>query len=102
MADCLTGLVLLGRPASIAALAAGGGPRPPAGVVRLLGVRFVAQGAAQLRQPAKGTTRLVAAVELAHGASMAGLAVVSPRYRRPALIALALAGASLAIEVAGA
>jgi hypothetical protein len=101
VADCAAGVVLLTVPTSIAGLVADGAARPPTAVVRLLGARLIGQGAAQLLQPAKGTARLAAAIEGAHGASMVGLAVISPRYRRPAVIAAAVAAASLAMELGG-
>jgi hypothetical protein len=100
LADCAAGFALLSGPTAIAGLVAGGA-RPPTTVVRLLGARLIGQGAAQLLHPAKGTARLAAAIEGAHGASMVGLAVISPRYRRPAVIAAAVAAASLAMELSG-
>lgn len=77
-----------------------GGDRRPAVVAaaRLLGARHVAEGtilAVQRRPAAPGWFRAVDAV---HATSMLGLATVSPRYRRDALVsasaALLLAGLS--------
>jgi hypothetical protein len=100
VADCGAGLVLIAAPTRVAALAAGSGTRPRSAIIRLLGARIAAQGVAQLVRPSTGTTRLVAVVEALHGSSMVGLAVLSPRYRRPALIAAAVAGLSGAAELA--
>jgi hypothetical protein len=87
-------------PARVAALAAGNGTRPASTIIRLLGARMAAQGVAQLVRPSAGMAQLVAVVEGLHGSSMVGLAVLSPRYRRPALIAAAVAGLSGAAELA--
>jgi hypothetical protein len=100
VADCAAGLLLIALPARVAALAAGNGTRPASTITRLLGARIAAQGVAQLVRPSTATTQTVAVVEALHGSSMVGLAVLSPRYRRPALIAAAVAGLSGAAELA--
>jgi hypothetical protein len=94
------GLPLLAVPERVGELAAGGGARPDPRIVRLLGARMAAQGAALLVRPSAGAWRLAAAVDAAHGSSMVGLAVLSPRYRRPALVSAAVAGVSAWFELA--
>jgi hypothetical protein len=100
VADCGAGLMLMALPSRLAALVAGGGARPSPAIVRLLGARMVAQGALQLVRPSTGTVRMAAVTEALHGTSMVGLAVLSARYRRPAVASAAVAAASVAAELA--
>jgi len=58
------------------------------------------QGVALLVRPSVGMWWFAAAVDVAHGSSMVGLAVLSPRYRRPALVSAAVAGVSACFELA--
>jgi hypothetical protein len=100
VADCLLGVLFMLDPARIAALVAGGGTRPEATIIRLLGARMAGQGAVLLVRPTVRMRRLGAFVDAAHASSMVGLALVSPRYRRPAVTSAAIAGASAWLEIA--
>lgn len=64
-------------------------------LARVLGVRHLGQAVAQVLAPGR-RVRLLAAVDLIHAASMAAVAVVSPRERRVALTSSA-AAATLAV-----
>lgn len=97
VAQCLLGAALLSRPARIgSALSGTRASAPPPWVVRLLGGRLLVQGAATLAQPGAATASVSAAVDATHAASMVFVAAVSHRYRRAALINVAIAGASAA------
>jgi anti-sigma factor RsiW len=91
--------VLLSRPARIgSALSGTQASAPPPWVVRLLGGRLLVQGAATLAQPGAAAASVSAAVDATHAASMVFVAAVSHRYRRAALINVAVAGASAAVS----
>ena len=62
-------------------------------VVRVLGVRQVAQAALTGRAPTRAVLWLGAEVDAAHAVSMVGLAICSRRYRRAALGDATVAGA---------
>jgi hypothetical protein len=62
-------------------------------VVRVLGVRQVAQAALTGRSPTRAVLWLGAEADVAHAASMVGLAICSRRYRRAALGDATVAGA---------
>ena len=79
---------VLSLPAINAARLGAGGRR----VVRVLGVRQVAQAGLTGRTPTRAVLWLGAEVDAAHAASMVGLAVCSRRYRRAALGDAAVAG----------
>jgi hypothetical protein len=95
----VAGAVVLVRPAALAdavpSLTAG---RPRA-LVRLLGLRMLAQAAVTAALPTKAVIHAGAGVDLLHGASMVALAVGSPRYRSAAatsaVVAVGFAGAGL-------
>jgi hypothetical protein len=86
-------LVQLAAPAAVGRVAGlDPGDRRALVAVRVLGARELAQSAAA----ATGSPALRTAggwVDGLHAASMVGLAAASPRYRRPALVAAALATA---------
>jgi len=69
--------------------------RPPDGRVRLaskvLAARNLTTAALLTRQPSRRVRRALAAVDGLHAASMVGLALISRRYRRPALVNAAMA-----------
>jgi hypothetical protein len=77
-------------------------------VVRALGVRQIAQAIVTNRDPVPAIVRLGAVVDVAHAASMIGLAFIDRRYRRAALAdagvaaVFALAGLVAASRSAGA
>ncbi len=64
--------------------------------MQVLGVRHQVQGLAQLVAPGASSATVVA-VDVLHAASMAGLAVASPRHRRAALLTGGVALASAAL-----
>jgi hypothetical protein len=67
---------------------------PPTWIVRVLGVRSGLQGAAELAWPTPAAAWTGAAIDAAHAASMAAVALASRRYRRAALLSGALAAGS--------
>jgi hypothetical protein len=75
---------------------------PPAWIVRVLGVRSLIQGAAELRWPTPALARTGAVVDATHAASMALVAVRSRRYRRAALVSGAFATVSAAAQAGAA
>lgn len=78
-----------------------GGPLGPGGrrVVRVLGVRQLAQAWLTGRKPTPLVLRLGVEVDLAHAVSMIGLAVVSRRYRPRALGDAAVAAALAVVGI---
>jgi hypothetical protein len=96
-ANAALGTTLLVRPRSVASAASTGGSPPGTAVVRLLGLRYVAQGAAQMALPTSEVLMLSAAVDGLHAASMLALAALRAEYRRPALVSAAAATASAAV-----
>lgn len=102
IADCGAGLMLLARPSRVAELAAADGRPPDARIVRLLGLRLAAQGVLQLAWPSPTASRLAAAIDGTHAASMVAVAAWVPTYRRPALVSATLAAGSSVLEVLGA
>lgn len=94
--DVVVGVVLLARPEQVTA-AVSTNAQPATGWARLLGVRYLTQGAVELRWASAGVLAGSAGVDALHGLSMYALAAIQPRYRRPALVSasLATAGASV-------
>ena len=92
-----SGVVLLARPQQVVDRAAPAFPRERLWLVRLLGVRLLAQHGAVL--VSAGPRRLGSAVDLAHAASMVPF-VASPRYGRAARISGGLAAAYAAVALA--
>ena len=92
------GGALLLRPAAVAGWVDGGADGRSVAVVRVLGVRHLAQGLAGLVTARRAAARLGAGVDGLHAASMVGLAVLDRRHRRGAAasaltaLAFALAG----------
>jgi hypothetical protein len=96
VANTALGAVLLSQPRAVADAAAGGVPPGP-GWVRLLGARYLVQGAAQASLPRAELLELSVVVDALHAASMVGLAALRAEYRRPALISAAVATGSAAV-----
>jgi hypothetical protein len=71
------------------------GPVPPAAiaVARTLGTRQVLQSALSVLAPTRPVAGLGAAVDALHAGTDVGLAAVSPRWRRIALVDAAVAAA---------
>jgi hypothetical protein len=96
VANTALGVVLLTRPVAVADAAAGSIPPGP-GWVRLLGARYLVQGAAQASMPRVEVLQLSVVVDTLHAASMVALAMLRAEYRRPALISAAVATGSAAV-----
>jgi hypothetical protein len=90
------GVVLLARPERVARGVASSVP-PGRGWVRLLGARYVAQGAVQASMPKAEVLELSVVVDALHAASMLGMAAIRAEYRRPALLSAAVATGSAAV-----
>ena len=98
-AGAATGAALLARPRRIVAAVAPEFPHDKVWLVRLLGVRLLAQHGAVLTVPTAGLVRLGSAVDLGHAASMVPF-VASPRYGRVARISGGLAAGYAAVALA--
>jgi hypothetical protein len=86
------GAVALLQPRRVAAWwGADPGSGATVGAVRVLGARHLAQAVNSTVHPTPGTRTLSSAVDLLHAASMLGLAMVSPRLRRPAMTSASIA-----------
>ena len=96
------GLALLLYPDGVARVVCGGGRRPPARVVRLLGARTLGQQALVLVRPDREVVLAGAAVDLLHALSLAPAVLVWPRHARSAAVSGAVALASAALAVASA
>ena len=91
------GAALLWSPGPLTRTAAGRAPGPgPRTTARVLGMRHLLQAAITGGDPSLRGLGLGAAVDAAHAASMAGLAVADRRWRRAALID-ALAATTFAV-----
>ena len=98
-AGAATGLVLLARPQRVVDAVAPAFPRDRLWLVRVLGVRLLAQHGAVLASPNPRLVRLGSAVDLAHAASMVPF-VASPRYGPAARLSGGLAAAYAAVALA--
>lgn len=87
------GLLLLVRPAQVAAAVAPEFPRERLWIAQVLGARLVVQHALVLAAPTAAAVRLSAAVDGLHAASMVPVLAL-PRYRRAALLTGGPAAAS--------
>jgi hypothetical protein len=67
---------------------------PPVWILRLLGIRMLIQGLAEIAAPRRRTFQICAAIDVAHAMSMVGAARIWPAYRRAALQSAAAAGVS--------
>ena len=76
--------LLLTQPPGVLGVVVGGRDVPPAWIVRLLGVRTLAQSAAEFTRPRRDVLIIGVGVDAAHAASMLAAAKVRPRYRRAA------------------
>jgi hypothetical protein len=98
-AGAATGVALLARPRQVVDAVAPAFPRERLWLVRLLGVRLVAQHGAVLAAPTAGLVRLGSAVDLVHAATMVPF-VASPRYGRAARLSGGLAAGYAAVALA--
>lgn len=94
-----SGAVLVARSQQVVDRAAPAFPRERLWLVRLLGVRLLAQHGAVLVSARPRLVRLGSAVDLAHAASMVPF-VASPRYGPAARISGGLAAAYAAVALA--
>ena len=99
-ATAAVGAMLLSTPARVSDTVAGTGAGPALAIVRLLGGRYAAQGAAQLLLPRRTTFVAGAGVDALHALSMIALGAAVPRYRRPAACSFVLATLSSAAGLA--
>lgn len=86
--------LLLAQPPGVLRTITGDHGVPPAWIVRVLGVRLLAQAAPEAIRPHRTLLRLGVLVDLVHAASMLAAARIWPRYRRAALASAGSAGAS--------
>jgi hypothetical protein len=91
VAQAIAGTLFMTRPDQVAR-AASGTPRgaPAPWIVRLLGIRLLAQGIAASVWPRPRTAVLSAAIDATHSASMVVAGALSPRFRRAALISASI------------
>jgi len=94
-----TGVTLLARPQQVVDAVAPAFPRERRWLVRVLGIRLLAQHGAVLVAPERRLVRLGSAVDLLHAASMVPF-VASPRYGPAARVSGGLAAAYAAIALA--
>ena len=93
------GALMIWRPGPLARAVSSAPSNVPAlWVLRLLGLRLLAQGITGALWPRPEVAAVSAMVDATHSASMALAAMVTPRFRRPALISAAVALASAAIS----
>ena len=95
------GAALVGRPGDVVA-AVCGTPVPPTWLVRVLGVRQVAQEALVLAAPTRPVLLGAAVTDALHAASMGAAALIWPEYRRAALTSGGVAAVSAATAVSAA
>jgi hypothetical protein len=95
----LSGAALLARPHEVVDRLCPELPRDRVWLVRVLGVRLLAQHGAVLIAPGVRLVRLSSAVDLAHAASMVPL-VASPRYGRAARLSGGMAAVYAAVALA--
>jgi hypothetical protein len=101
VSTAVAGLFMLYRPDQASRLAEGNtGTGPPGWVVRLLGARYLLQGAAELGRPTKTVWLLACGTDTAHAMSMFGMAAIRPAFRRTCLTSAAVASVSAAATAA--
>ena len=76
--------------------------RPPTWILRLLGIRMLAQGLVEIVAPRRLTFGVCAGIDATHAVSMLAAARIWPTYRRAALLSAAAAGLSAVVGVAAA
>jgi hypothetical protein len=96
LATGVVGGSFLAVPDSIAAKAGGSGTAPPALIVRVLGGRYLLQGAAEAIFPTRRVLAAACATDGLHAITMIAAALAWPRYRNAACASLALALTSAA------
>lgn len=71
---------------------------PRTALVRVLGLRHMAEGLALAAAPSPTTRRWCAAVDSSHALTMVGLAIRKPAYRRAAVVSLGVSGMLSVLE----
>ncbi|MCW2527292.1 MAG: hypothetical protein JWM76_2152 [Pseudonocardiales bacterium] len=94
----IVGIALAAQPHRVVAAVGLTDRPPPIFILRVLGVRQVLQGAAQLRSPTATSAFAGAAIDAAHALSLAPIVAFDPRNRRAAVISAAVA---LAMAIIG-
>ena len=94
-----SGTALLARPQRVVDAVAPAFPRERLWLVRVLGIRLIAQHGGVLVAPRPGLVRIGSAIDLVHAASMVTF-LASPQYGRAARISGGLAAAYAAIALA--
>ncbi len=89
------GAALLLLPKRVAKASRGSGLAPTVLLVRVLGARYLAQGAVELRWPSRPVFWGACLFDGLHGASMVAAAVGLPGYRRAAVSSLVAATVSV-------
>ena len=99
--QAVLGAVLLAQPVRIGQLVTGRrGQDPAAWLVRILGLRMLAQGTVELVRPGRKLVLAGAAVDFLHALSMVGVGLLWPRFRRAALVSASAATATAAAGAA--
>jgi hypothetical protein len=93
----LLGSALVISPATLAHVAAGNQSTPPTWIARVLGLRLLTQGMAELAFPRPRVFIAGSVIDVLHAVSMLAPAVVAPRYRRIALTSAAEAAVAATV-----
>jgi hypothetical protein len=91
-ASAVLGMTLVAIPGRIRDQVSVGGSLP-AGWVRLLGARYLAQGLAEIARPQPAVLEASAVVDGLHALSMVALFAAAPTYRRSASLSVVVATA---------
>jgi hypothetical protein len=87
----IAGAALVLRPRHISRRTRGSGLVPPPSIVRLLGSRYLIQGAVQTIWPRREVWRISGAVDVLHASTMVAAALARPQYRSAACASLLFA-----------
>jgi hypothetical protein len=97
LAQSVIGVVLALQPYRVVAVVGLADDPPPTFILRVLGVRQVAQGAAQLRSPTPAAGLVGAAIDGSHALSLVPVIAFDRRHRRAAVISASFALAMAAV-----
>jgi hypothetical protein len=87
----IAGAVLVLRPRQISRRTRGSGLVPPPSIVRVLGSRYLIQGAVQTMWPRREVWKLSCAADVLHASTMVAAALARPQYRSAACASLLFA-----------
>jgi len=93
----LWGAAMLLRPGDVTRSVCGGGPEPAAWIVRVLGVRLVAQNVVTFARPTREVVLAGAAADVLHAASMVAARVRWPDHARPIWVSGTTSAGSAAV-----